>query len=78
MLCFHRTRRIILGVLRARPFLVAIRREPWRHRISPMFLHICLLHVLVGPWRHSYGMAVLLEMLLALVLWWHLLWHLLL
>lgn len=38
-----------------------------------MLLHICLLHVLVGPRRHSYGVAVLLEMLLALVLWRHLL-----
>lgn len=38
-----------------------------------MLLHVCLLHVLVGPRRHSYGMAVLLEMLLALMLWWHLL-----
>lgn len=38
-----------------------------------MLLHICLLHVLVGPRRHSYRMAVLLEMLLALVLGRHLL-----
>lgn len=38
-----------------------------------MLLHVCLLHVLVGPRRHSYGMAVLLEVLLALVLRWHLL-----
>jgi hypothetical protein len=38
-----------------------------------MFLHISL-HMLMGPRRHSHGMAVLLEMLLALVLWWHLLW----
>lgn len=70
MFCFHH--RIILGMLRGRPFLV-IRCEPWRHRISSMFLHICLLHMLMGPRGHSYGVAVL-EMLLALVLRWHLLW----
>jgi hypothetical protein len=61
--------RLLLSMLRNGSVLVAIGRKSWWKRPSAMLLHIYLLHLR----RHSYGMAMLLEMLLGLVLRWHLL-----